>query len=438
MIALSRIEPVRRRGLATLLTERRDDIAGAVLGAAMMVAVLAYVTAMGRPISQHNDFYREAWPAYQALAAGHIVGFLRLGPAYIGSLVLRAPLAVIPTLWGGGAREVYFASALPCVVVVPIFAAWLGAQPRADARARNRIGPMLLCVLNPLVFLGLFYGHPEEVLGAVLCVLAVVAAVNGNPAWAGLLLGLAVINKSWALVAIPVALAVTPGHRGRLLAITVAVAGSVMIPVTLVRATGPGGFGSSATLGTGIGTIFTSPQLLWWFGRRSWIVAHAHEGIVLVSVICSVVWWWARRGAPIRGLGSRSIARSAGEPARARARRSQALLLLALVLLLRAALDPWNNAYYEIPFIFALLAYEVLSDRPPALTVICTVLLFVIVPVDGWVLRTSGNPHAAVYAAVVLPLIGYMAARLYIGTPLSARRLKQGRTAGRPGRSPAL
>ena len=39
-------------------------------------------------------------------------------------------------------------------------------------------------------------------------------------------------------------------------------------------------------------------------------------------------------------------------------RRADALLLLALLLLLRCWLDPWDNVYYPLPFIFALLAWE--------------------------------------------------------------------------------
>ncbi len=41
--------------------------------------------------------------------------FVRQGPTYVGSLILRAPFAMVPVIWGGGKRAVYFASALPCM-----------------------------------------------------------------------------------------------------------------------------------------------------------------------------------------------------------------------------------------------------------------------------------------------------------------------------------
>ena len=74
------------------------------------------------------------------------------------------------------------------------------------------------------------------------------------------------------------------------------------------------------------------------------------------------------------------------------------MLLLALVLLLRCALDPWNNLYYRLPFLLALMAYEVCSGRTPRLTLIYTVLL-VVVPVA--VIRCPRRLAAAAYAAVV-------------------------------------
>ena len=285
-------------------------------------------------------------------------------------------------------------------LAAPLLAAWLGAQPRADGTGRNRLVPMLLCVFSPLAVMAVFGGHPEEVLGAALCVAGVVAAARDRPALAGVLIGLAVINKSWALVAVPVVLAVAPAHRGRMLLIIAALAGGVLVPVTLVRAGGAGAIASGAALGTGIGSIFNPPQLLWWFGPGSWVVAHAREGIVLASVICAGLWW-ARRGAPTES---------------APPRLPDALLLLALVLLLRAALDPWNSAYDNVPFLFAMLAYEVLSDRPPVLTVRHTVLFFLIVaPPPQRHRATVRNSPSGELCGGRVPLIGWIGLTLFGG-----------------------
>ena len=53
----------------------------------------------------------------------------------------------------------------------------------------------------------------------------------------------------------------------------------------------------------------------------------------------------------------------------------QLLVLLALLLLARCVLDPWNNVYYELPFLLALLAWEALCrpERPPVLALAATV-----------------------------------------------------------------
>ena len=42
-----------------------------------------------------------------------------------------------------------------------------------------------------------------------------------------------------------------------------------------------------------------------------------------------------------------------------------ALALLTLLLLLRCLLDTWDTSYYPLPFILALLAWEV-AGLPPA------------------------------------------------------------------------
>src|SRR5436305_13299318 len=105
--------------------------------------------------------------------------------------------------------------------------------------------------------------------------------------------------------------------------------------------------------------------------------------IGLDAVVCAAIWFRPRR------------ARPSGPTA-----TSDALLLLALVLLFRAALDPWNNLYYHIPFLFALMAYEVRAGRVPLLTVGCSLLLTFIVPVKG-IPHMSNDLRAAVYGLFV-------------------------------------
>ena len=127
-----------------------------------------------------NDYDTEARPAFDALVHGHVHEFLRLAPAYGGTFVERAPFALVPGLWGGGPLAVYRMVALPCLLACAALAVWLIARMRAEARshARSRADASRLCVANPLTLRALELGHPEELLGACLCVAAVLLAAG--------------------------------------------------------------------------------------------------------------------------------------------------------------------------------------------------------------------------------------------------------------------
>ena len=70
-----------------------------------------------------------------------------------------------------------------------------------------------LCAANPITLRALDIGHPEELLGAVLCAGAVLAALRGRATLAGVLLGLAMANKAWAVLAIGPVLLALPERR---------------------------------------------------------------------------------------------------------------------------------------------------------------------------------------------------------------------------------
>ena len=77
-------------------------------------------------------------------------------------------------------------------------------------RGTGRTGQLLIIVvtlLNPLVADALYWGHPEEILTAALATGALLAALEDRPLAAGLLAGLAIASKQWALLTlIPVLL----------------------------------------------------------------------------------------------------------------------------------------------------------------------------------------------------------------------------------------
>lgn len=372
----------------------------------MLTVILVALTRGEGSLHQFNDFYREAWPAYLALLHGHLELFIQRGPAYIGSLILRAPLALIPSIWGGGWRAVYVATALPCLAAPPMLLSWLLYQRRNAMPLPSTVGVMLVGTFNPPLLIAIFGGHPEDALGAALCVAAVIAAVRDRPGWCVALLSLAIINKSWALVAVPVALAALPHRRFWTAAIVAAVVAVVLVPIVEIqRASSGAGVGNVA--GAGIGAIFNPSQLFWWAGRGSWLAAHARYILVAGAFLLGAVWWlWSGRS----GTGKEGAERP--------------LLLLSLVFLLRAALDPWDNVYYHLPFLLALLAYEVHVRRWPVASTVFAVLVMFIAPVKGLgtlglflpvqaLTHPSGNLQAAAYALVVVPTVLWLAFMLF-------------------------
>ncbi|HEV2775198.1 MAG TPA: hypothetical protein VGV90_06380, partial [Solirubrobacteraceae bacterium] len=167
-----------------------------------------------------NDYDDEVSAAFKALIAGDVAGFLGQVPAYGGSLVLRAPFAGVTAALGGGELAVYRAVSIPCVLAVAIFAVIL--VRRLDERGRSRGVRALvlgLCVCNPITLPALEIGHPEELLGAVLAIGAVLAAVDRRTILAAVLLGLAIATKAWAVLAIGPVLLALPGRRILALAI---------------------------------------------------------------------------------------------------------------------------------------------------------------------------------------------------------------------------
>src|SRR5918996_5652754 len=190
--------------------------------------------AMGLLTPAFTDFELEAEPSLQSLRSGDWIAFLQHAPAYGGSLVLRAPFALLPGLWGGGDLALFRSMAAPCLLAGAVLAVVLWWRARELGRPRATAWIALLVVAaNPLTLRALEIGHPEELLGGVLCVAAALAAGRGRPGVAGVLLGLAVANKPWAVLAVVPLLAILTGGRPRFLVAAGAGAALVMVPLAL-------------------------------------------------------------------------------------------------------------------------------------------------------------------------------------------------------------
>lgn len=354
-----------------------------------------------------SDYETEARPAFEALVHGHPLAFLQLAPAYGGSLVLRAPLALLPGLWGGGALAVYRAVALPGVLAVATLGCWLVLRMRAQGQSRLAAGVALaLCVVNPAAVYALEYGHPEDLMCASFAVAAVICACRERPLLAGALAGLAFATKAWGLIALAPALAALPRQRPRALAAATVCAVLVLSPLVLARGGEP--LASSGAAAAQSGTMFGPWQVWWWLGSKAqfersaaarshpgyraapgWVSRIAHPSIVLLPIPLSALWLLRRRR-----------------------RRWDALALLALALLARCALDPWDNVYYTLPFLLALCSWEAIArGRPPVLTLLATLLVplsFVWAPS-----YLTADGQSLLFAAWTLPLAATLAFSLY-------------------------
>jgi hypothetical protein len=373
------------------------------LAALAGVAVLAWA---GLTSFAWNDYDNEVSGALAMLIAGDVAGFLGALPAYGGSLVLRAPFAGATALLGGGELAVYRAISIPCLVA----GAWLavvlvrrmGERGRSDGVRALVLG---LCVANPVTLRALEIGHPEELLAGALAVGAVLAARDRRTLLAAVLLGLAIATKAWAVLAIGPVLLALPARRALALAIAGAVVAAVLAPIALAGSHGTLVAGASTT-----GQYFQPWQLFWWLGdsgqvviggnglpkpngwRASpqWLSPLTHPLIAGLVVPLSLLWARVRGAAP----------RIDGE---------QLLALLALLLLARCVLDPWNTVYYALPFLLALLAWEALQrpERPPVLALAATVLVWVTFQsAPGWL---SPDMQSVCFLAWSLPLAGWLA-----------------------------
>jgi hypothetical protein len=363
-----------------------------------------------------TDYDVEARPAYDSLVSGRVHDFLVQSPAYGGALLLRAPLALGAALFGGGDLAVFRAVALPGLLALALLGVVLTRRARdAGAPAPAAWLALALCVANPLALRALELGHAEELLAGSLAVAAMLAAQGRRPGWAGLLIGLAVAAKPWALVAVPAVIAVLPSGRVRAGAIALGLPAAVFAPFLIAQ-----WLGSLPSHLTATGDIFNPWQAWWPFGSADtavvtpggglgpagtvlpgyrhpppWLSGFIHPGIVALPV--PLVLLWARRCAPTDGL-----------------------LLLAFLLFLRCLLDPWNNVYYVLPCVLALVAFDATRGRAPLAAAVVTGATWLTIFELSSVI--SPDAQAAAYLAWAVPFAALLALRLY--APRSWARLR--------------
>jgi hypothetical protein len=363
------------------------------------------------------DYAHDAGPALHPLVHGHLQQAFGHQPA-MGwfAILFRVPAAFIGS--HGSSLLEYRAGNVPCVLVLAALGVWLAVQMHDRGASPLTCALVLgLAVLGPMNLHALADGHPEELLGAALCVAAVIAAASGrSPLAAGLLLGLALGTKQWAILAAGPALLAAPRGRGRIALLALGFGGALTLLPVLA--------GSHPVLSPASSVARSiaaaQPASIWWpFGHTQ--LVHA-AGWTVERRLIPV--WLAYAGHPlIVALGVvlplALLARKGARPRRHPIDRDSALTLLALLFLLRCVLDPMTVGYYHVPLLVALLALESLQRRGvPILTLISSAVLYVLVADMHWALEPG--KVATIYLAWALPLCAYLAARLYAPTVVSA------------------
>ena len=312
------------------------------------------------------DYFSDAGPAIDALARGDLEEMFAAQPLMgTVSLIVRAPL--VAAVFTSSETSVYLIGVLPCLIasvaiglVLSRSLADRGASPAAQGVVAG------LAVINPVTFRAVHWGHPEELLAAAFCVGAVLAALRERQLVAGLLLGLAVGTKQWAVLAVLPTLIATPHHRLLLAGTAGAVAAAFTLPAMLAD---PASFEGVAkgVAAQGSTAAQTTPWNIWWPLTDLSMVEGRGLRYVLPANLASLTH-------PL--IVALAVPLTLALYRRTERRLDDALLLLTLLLLLRCVLDHWNNDYYHYPFLLSLLAWEsVRRTGVPVLTLSVTALL---------------------------------------------------------------
>jgi hypothetical protein len=330
----------------------------------------------GRP-SCGGAFCDDPGAAIAALAHGHLGRFFDTQPT-MGPLTLwlRAPFAALAGLGSDSTLSQYRLGAFACLLATGLIALWLAA--RAAERGASLLAQIVLVAVvlaNPMVFRGLDLGHPEEALGAALAAAAIVAAagaggIGGSPSAAGVLLGLALATKQWALLAAgPVLIAApTVDARRRIVVAALAVALVLAAPLAIGNTTrfvdanrdavSPHADATPANVWWPLAVTVRDPTLAPGSERREPpdVVRRLSHLLVLALTAAASVFLLLRR--PRRTLEA-------------------ALALAAVAFLLRCLLDPYTFSYHHVPFLTLLAVYEVVGMRRlPVLAIVANVLLW--------------------------------------------------------------
>jgi hypothetical protein len=359
------------------------------------------------------DYPLDAGPPIDALAHGRIHEFLAARPI-MGpfSIVLRAPFAAIAQLVGAGGSAHYYLDdyrfgVFPCLMAAGLFGIYVARAMGQDGRRKlAQAAVVVLAIVNPVTLRAVHFGHPEEVLGAALLAASAVAAVRGRPWIAAILVALAVANKQWAIIGLPavVLILVLSVGRERLKGPALALVGVgalLTVPLLIVDA------GSLVKVFRGMADLrgsYVFPGDIWYPFAPDLSAQRAAHSMIGLKQMPDWLGLIARPLIVTMGLALPLLfaRRVAADP------QGRGLALLALVMLLRCALDPADNGYYHVPFFLALLAADGLSGG----RFYATAAAFVVLQLPTTV-QPSSEDLNAFYISWSIPFAIYLAGRAY-------------------------
>jgi hypothetical protein len=390
-----------------------------VLAASAWISLSSVVLGNQAPGVAPGDYPIDAAAAVNALAHLHLSAFLDahyvMGPF---SLLLRAPFAALA---GSDQLAAYRWGCLPCVLAAGLLGLYLARLAgRRGSSTLKQIVIAAICLLNPLTLMALRSGHPEEILTAAFVVGAVALASEGHWRRTALLLGLALATKQWAVIAIFPVLMALPRARLRVALGAAAVALILTLPGFLANpeafATSQGNVASTHAfvdawsvwypiagsvpdaVASGPDGVIGEPTR----GGSALVGRYAHPMIVLTAMLLPLALALRRRRFALSG--------------------PDAMALLALLALLRCALDPVDNIYYHVPLLLALIGWDALGTRDLPVRALLGAAMAALL--WRWLPFASSDPHAfnAAYLALVVPVAAAIAIALWRPSRQRARR----------------
>lgn len=370
------------------------------------------------------DYFNDS-SAIDALARGDLRGMFAeqplMGPL---SIFVRAPF--VAAVFRADLTTVYLGGAVPCILSLVIVTGQLVGRMRAETRIRADQALVVLLSLGSITMVrAMHWGHPEDILATAGAIGGMLAADRQRPGLAGVLIGAAFASKQWAVLAgLPALLVLTRG-RVRFLAAAAGTGVLFMAPMFigdpdrfLLVQRAAGSVDPMYVLGNrpqapgahvnpyDVWLPFASPRP---FEGRSLLfmddtlARFAHPFVLLLGIVLPALVW--RR--------SRTISLRTG------------LLLLALILLLRSALDPMSLEYYHLPAVVALAAAAAVGDaRDMDVALLATAgltLAFMRTAVGVDALEQAAWLKFAVYMAAVVPSVVWLSREVY-GVPRLVKR----------------